>query len=166
MLERPNARMPKGAGCRSLPTAGFTPRAMTMRAVRIGWAGLFLIIGSLPVGASELGDAAAQAFRANAWTRLGAYLSSEGRIYVRIPNLRSGFLTADQAQALFQEMERRLETRAFQVVQDEGSEQNRWLVRGAWRFHDRAHGKDFEYTVELGWEFRERAWRLIVFQTR
>ncbi len=140
--------------------------AMTMRGVRIGWVGLFWLVGSLPGGASDLGDAVGQAFRANAWTRLGVYLSSEGRVYVRIPNLRSGFLTADQAQALFQEMERRLETRAFQVVQDEGSERNRWVVRGAWRFHDRAHGKDFEYTVELGWEFRERAWRLIVLQTR
>ncbi|MCS7312986.1 MAG: hypothetical protein NZ742_08765 [Acidobacteria bacterium] len=137
------------------------------RGVRIGWMGVFLLlVGGLWGKASELGDAVAQVFQANAWTRLSVYLSPEGRTYVRIPNLRSGFLTADQAQALFQEMERRLETRAFQVVQDEGSERNRWLVRGAWHFHDRAHGKDFEYTVELGWEFRDRAWRLIVLQTR
>jgi hypothetical protein len=139
---------------------------MTVRSVRIGWVGFLVLVGSLSAGASDLGDAAAQAFRTNAWTRLSVYLSSEGRVYVRLPNLRSGFLTADQAQALFQEMERRLETRAFQVVQDEGSERNRWLVRGTWRFYDRAHGKDFEYSVELGWEFRERAWQLIVFQTR
>lgn len=147
-------------------TLGWTARITLARGVRIGWIGLFLLVGGLPGRASDLGEAVVQVFRANAWTRLSAYLSSEGRIYVRIPNLRSGFLTADQAQALFQEMERRLETRAFQVVQDEGSERNRWLVRGAWHLHDRAHGKDFEYTVELGWEFRERAWRLIVLQTR
>ena len=138
---------------------------------RTVWAGvligglLSLWVGTV-VQASELGEYVAAVFQNNAWTRLAVYLPERGRVYIRIPNVRTGFLTADQVRAALKKMEQRLRTRAFRIVEDEGSEHNRWLVRGRWRVYDTVLEREFQYTVEIGWDFRGRRWQLVVLQTR
>ncbi len=143
----------------------------TRRRNRIVWTGV-LIGGLLSVWmgtaayGSELGAYVTAVFRDNAWTRLAIYLPERGRVYVRIPNVRTGFLTTDQVQAVLKKMEQRLRTRAFRLIEDEGSRDNRWLVRGRWRVYDTVLEREFQYTVEIGWDFRGRRWQLVVLQTR
>ncbi len=105
-------------------------------------------------------------FRENTWQKMAAWVDEQSRIYLRIPNLQTGFVTADQARRLFKEMEKRFDTRKFKLITDEGSPESRWLIRAQWSFFDRNFDRTFTYTIELGWEYTRKVWRLVIFQAQ
>ncbi len=96
---------------------------------------------------------------------MNQWLDKKRRIYIRIPNLHSGFVTADQARTLFRKMEKRLQTESFSIQSEDGTEEKQWLVRARWTFYDRSLDETYTYSVEIGWEYR-KGWKLVFFQAK
>lgn len=125
-----------------------------------------LITSSHAQDASPLAREILQIFRQQSWRQMNQWLGEKNRLYIRIPNLQTGFVTPDQAKELFLKMEKRFETKRFSVISDEGSEQNRWLIRARWVLYDRDLDDTFEYTIEFGWEYSGKRWRLVIMQAK
>lgn len=126
---------------------------------------IFLMSGVL-VRASELADTLESIFTKNHWTLMNRWAPEGGRVYVRIPNLESGFIPPAQLSQLFQKMENRLDTRQFRISSDTGQEKNRWIVRAHWVVYDKNLKEEFKYNLEVGWESLHESWRLIIIQAQ